>query len=262
MYFSVSAKEISLYFGLTTSIPSKNFDDGWVATEQEDWVLVTKGTARVLIHCPNKQADAYNSVLLDGLKDAWNTLVVPKYSSAVNIEFKPYTGWELIEFAEADMVEKSSGKQVHIVLFKKNYSNGSGKYIEFITPDKKSFEQEFGAYHKSSSGWEKMEKMALYNKFAIAASDLFGKWTSNFSGAVQYVNANTGFDAGMNTHASAENFQFEKGGTYKWDLAVASGMVGNIKFQNVNSSGTFSLPNNWQVKFPDIEGKPRFSSVN
>lgn len=240
---------------------STNFDDGWVASEQADWVLVTKGTIRVLIHYPNKQADAYNSVLLDGLRNAWDILVAPKYSSAANLEFKPYSGWEPIEFAEADMVEKSSGKQVHVVLFKKNYSSGSGKYIEFITSDKISFENEFGVYRESSSGWQKMENMASYNRFAVAASDLIGKWTSDFSGAIQYVNAYTGFDAGMNTHASSENFQFETGSTYKWDLAVASGMVGNIKFQSVKSSGTFSLPNNWQVKFSDIEGKPRLYNV-
>jgi hypothetical protein len=233
-----------------------NFDDGWVATEQADWVLVTKGTTRVLIHYPNKQADEYNSVLLDGLRNAWNILVAPKYSSVENLEFKPYSGWESIEFAEADMVEKTSGKLVHVVLFKKNYNSGGGKYIEFITPDKKSFELEFGTYRESSTGWEKMESMALYNKFAVAVSDLTGKWTSDFSGAIQYVNAYTGFDAGMNTHASAENFQFETGSTYKWDLAVANGMVGNIKFQSVKSSGTYSLPTNWQMKFSDIEGKP------
>ncbi|MBK8088959.1 MAG: hypothetical protein IPK31_14040 [Chitinophagaceae bacterium] len=54
-----------------------NFDDGWTATVQENWVEVTKGTTRVLIHYPNKQADAYNSVLMDGLKNAWNILVAP-----------------------------------------------------------------------------------------------------------------------------------------------------------------------------------------
>ena len=111
-----------------------------------------------------------------------------------------------------------------------NYSNGSGKYLEFITPDKYSFEQEFGAYHQTTSGWEQMEKMANYNKFAIAASDLGGKWTSDFSGAIQYVNAYTGFDAGMDTHASVENFKIGPGNTYHWDLGVASGQVGNIKF--------------------------------
>lgn len=234
-----------------------NFDDGWTSTVQEDWVQVIKGTIKVLIHYPNKNADAYNSVLMDGLKNAWNILVAPKYSSASNFEFKPITGWQSIEFAEADMVEKTTGNTVHVVLFKMNYSNGSGRYLEFITPDKRSFEQEFGAYHETSSGWEKMENMAFRNKFAIAASDLQGKWTSDFSGAIQYVNAYTGFDAGMDTHASNENFQFWAGNTYKWDLGVASGAVGNIKFQSVKSGGKFSMAGNWKVNFSDIEGKPR-----
>ncbi len=240
-------------FAFTTT----NFDDGWTSTVQENWVEVTKASIRVLIHYPNKQADAYNSVLMDGLKNAWNILVAPRYSSASNFEFKPITGWQSIEFAEADMIERATGKAVHVVLFKMNYSNGSGKYLEFITPDKNSFEQEFGAYHQESYGWEKLEKMANYNKFAVAASDLTGKWTNNFSGSVQYVNVNTGFDAGMATHASAENFLFGSGNTYKWDLGVASGMVGNIKFQSVKSSGKFSLPSNWQISFSDMEGKPR-----
>lgn len=233
------------------------FDDGWVSTVQEDWVQVTKGNTKVLIHYPNKNADTYNSVLMDGLKNAWNVLVAPKYSSATNFEFKPIQSWQSVEFAEADAVEKATGKSVHVVLFKMNYSNGSGRYLEFITPDKKTFEQEFGAYHDTSYGWENVEKMANYNKFAVAATDLTGKWTNNFSGTLQYVNAYTGANAGMDTHSSNQNFEFGPQNTYTWDLTVASGMVGYIKFQNVKSSGQFSMPNNWQINFSDLEGKPK-----
>lgn len=233
-----------------------NFDDGWTSTIHEDWVQVTKGTTRVLIHYPNKKAEEYNSDLLQGLKNVWSVLVAPKYSSMSAVEFKPVHNWEAIELAEADAVENATGKAVHIVLFKKNYSGGGGKYLEFITPDKKSFVQEFGAYDRSSN-WEKVEKMGNYNKFAIGIADLKGKWTSNFTGAMQYVNAYTGADAGMNTHASNENYYLGPGNTYKWDLGVASGMVGNIKFQGAKSSGKFSMVGNWQIHFSDIEGKPR-----
>ena len=238
-----------------------NFDDGWTSTVQEDWVEVTKANLKVLIHYSNKLADAHNFVLLDGLKTAWDVLVAPRYSSASNMEFKPLTGWQSIEFAEADMVETATGKLLHVVLFKMNYSNGSGKYLEFISSNKNSFEQEFGAYHATTYGWEKMERMATYNKFAVAASDLSGKWTNDFSGMTQYVNAYTGADAGANTHASNQNFEFGAGNTYKWDLGVASGFVGNIKFQSVKSNGKFSVPNNWQVSFSDIEGKPKTYNV-
>ena len=240
-------------FAFTTS----NFDDGWVATVQEDWVQVVKGNTRVLIHYPNKQADEYTPDLMEGLKNAWNILVAPKYSSASNFEFKPIHSWESIEFAEADAVEKTTGKVVHVVLFKKNFSGGNGKYLEFITANKKSFEQEFGPYHASSSGWEKMENMAGYNKFAVAATDLRGKWTNKFTGTTQYVNAVTGFDAGMTSHASVEKFQLGPGNDYKWEITVASGVVGNLKFQNAKSNGKFSMSGNWKVNFSDIEGKSR-----
>lgn len=234
-----------------------NFDDGWTSTVQEDWVEVVKGNIKVLIHYPNKNADKYNSVLMDGLKNGWNILVAPRYSSASNFEFKPITGWQSIEFAEADCIEKTGGKKVHVVLFKMNYSNGSGKYMEFITPDKATYEREFGAYRQESYGWEKVERMATYNKFAVAASDLKGKWTSNFSGLTQYVNAYTGASAGADTHSSNETFVFGAGNTYKWDLGVASGFVGNIKFQSAKGAGKFTMNGNWQINFSEIEGKPK-----
>lgn len=240
-----------------------NFDDGWTSTVQEDWAEVTRSGIKVLIHYPNKKADEYNPVLLDGLKNAWNVLVAPKYSSATNFEFKPISGWQSIEFAEADMVEIATGKKVHVVLFKKNYSGGNGKFLEFITADKNAFEKEFGAYNTeaSAASWDKIAAMANYNKFAVAASDLTGKWTSNFTGMTQYVNAYTGASAGANTHASNENYEFGSGNSYKWDLGVASGFVGNIKFQSVKSSGKFSMISNWQVRFSDIEGKPQTYNV-
>jgi hypothetical protein len=245
-----STKPLSSKFAFNTT----NFDDGWTATEQAQ---ITKGSIKVLVHYPNKNADANNSDLMEGLKNAWNVLVAPRYSNGSNFEFKPVTGWQSIEFAEADLVEMETNKTIHVVLFKINYSSGDGKYMEFITPDKKTFEQEFGAYHQESYGWEKMEKMSGYNKFAVAVSDLNGKWTNQFSGLTQYVNASTGASAGADTHSSAQNFVFGPGNTYKWDLAVASGMVGNIKFQNVKSNGKFTMPNNWQINFSDMEGKPK-----
>jgi hypothetical protein len=240
-------------FAFTTT----NFDDGWTSTIKEGWVQVDKENTKVLIHYPDKKVDEYNPDLLQGLKEAWNVLVAPRYNITGSTEFKPVSGWQSIEFAEADAVEKTTGKTVHVVLFKINYSGGNGKYLEFITPDKKSFELQFGPYRQESFGWEKMEAMANYNKFAVAASDLTGKWTTKFSGFTQYVNVYTGLSAGMDTHASNEAYEFGAGNTYKWDLAVASGMVGNIKFQSVKSNGKLSMKDNWHIYLSDIEGKPR-----
>lgn len=77
----------------------------------------------------------------------------------------------------------------------------------------------------------------------------------------QYVNAYTGADAGASAHSSVQNFVFSAGNNYHWDISVASGMVGAMKFQNTKSDGTFTMVNNWQIKFSDIEGKPKTYDV-
>ena len=239
-------------FAFTTT----NFDDGWVATEQADWVQVVKGDIKVLVHYKHKEADVYESDLMTGAKKAWDILVAPRYSNAVNMNFKPHYSWQSIEFAEAEMTENASGKRVYVVFFKKHYSNGSGVHLECIAPDRNSFENEFGKYTGEES-WDKVEKMSGYNKFAVAASDLNGKWTSNFTGIQQYVNAYTGASAGMSSHASNETFVFGAKQTYNWSIGVASGMVGNIKFQSKKSNGSFTMLSNWQTRFSDLEGKPK-----
>jgi len=143
--------------------------------------------------------------------------------------------------------------------FKKNYSGGAGKYLEFITNDKNSFEKEFGAYNNqaSSASWDKIANMATYNKFAVSAKDLNGKWTTNFSSMQMYVNAYTGLSAGATSYASNQSYEFSNGNSYKWNIGVASGVVGSLKFQSAKAAGKFSVPNNWQVSFSDIEGKPK-----
>lgn len=40
---------------------STNFDDGWVSTVQENWVEVTKGNIKVLLHYPNPSVKPANS---------------------------------------------------------------------------------------------------------------------------------------------------------------------------------------------------------
>jgi hypothetical protein len=61
----------------------------------------------------------------------------------------------------------------------------------------------------------------------------------------------------MDTNSSKENFLIGSDNRYNWDLGVANGQVGAIKYQSVKSNGTFSMNSNWQITFSDIEGKPR-----
>ena len=239
-------------FAFTTT----TFNDGWVAAEQADWVQVTKRNTKVLIHYPNKNLSGNYADVLEGLKNAWNVLVAPRYTQ-VNVEFKSVFGWQAIAFAETEAIEKATGKKVHLVLFRPPASESGTNYIEIIAADKKSFELEFGSNHESASGCEKMQKMSGYNKFAVAVSDLKGKWTNKFGGLTQYVNVYTGADAGATSYSSVQNFEIGPGNEYNWEIKVASGVVGNLKFQGAKSKGKFTIQNTWQINFSDIEGKPR-----
>ena len=61
----------------------------------------------------------------------------------------------------------------------------------------------------------------------------------------------------MNINQSNEEFVFGENSSYNWKLLVVNGMVGNMNYAQVKSSGTFSVLNNWQIRFSKIEGKTK-----
>ena len=230
--------------GYTFSIT--NWDDGWVSTVKEDFVEVVKGNIKVLVHFPNKTADAYNSVLKEGDYTAWNTLVAPRYSNLKILEWKSIQSWESISFMEGDATENATGKDVHIVFFKKHYSNGSGRYLEFVSDTKADYENEFGPYHNTEFDWDKTANMQYRNKFSVAANDIIGKWSTTDYASISYYYVNTGGSAGTTATSTADEFTFLPGDTYQSQHSGASGMVGNMKFSNQEYKGQ-STVTNWNI---------------
>lgn len=240
-------------FAFTTT----NFDDGWTSTVQEDWVEVTKGNMKVLLHYP-KEGTIFPADPEPLTNAAWNILVAPRYKNLTNYKTayistynRPYLG-----FGYA--TENATGKKVFIVFFRQ-----SQVWIEFISPDKNTFIQQY-KFDPETIQWDSnsdlmipLANMTVYNKFAIASSDFKGKWTSDFTGIQQLYNVYTGQYAGMNMNQSNEEFIFNGGSTYSWKLLVVNGMVGNAKFNEVKSTGKLTVPNNWQVHFSMIENKAR-----
>lgn len=247
--------EVKSEFAFTTI----NFDDGWVSTVQEDWVEVTKSNLKVLIHYPNPTTSEYISDADEAKRVAWNTLVAPRYNNLQNY-FIAKSGISYIQgsFISGTLTDNKTGQTFYVALFKRDKS----PWMEFIAPNITAFGQVTGFNIGVLNGpveneaWDPLQKLEGYNKFAVAASDLKGKWTTNFSGMTQYVNIYTGLDAGATSYSSTQSFQFTDN-TYHWELATAGGMVGNLKFDGAKSDGTFSVPNNWQIHFSDLEGKPK-----
>lgn len=236
---------------------STNFDDGWISTAQEDWVLVTKGTVKVLLHYP-KEGTIFPADPEPLTNAAWNILVAPRYSNLKNYRTAYISTYNRPYLGMGYATENSSGKQVFVLLFRQ----GEG-WLEFVTPDKNTFIQQF-KFDPETIRWDSesdlmkpLLNMSSYNKFAVAASDFKGKWTSDFTGIQQLYNVYTGNYAGMHMNQSNEEFIFGAGNSYNWKLLVVNGMAGNAKFNQVKSSGTLSVPNNWQVHFTKIESGPK-----
>jgi hypothetical protein len=246
-------KATSTGFAFTTS----NFDDGWNSTVKEDWVEVKKENIKVLLHYPKEGTvfPADPDVLTNA---AWNILVAPRYKNLKNYKTAYITTYNRPYLGMGYATENATEKNVFIVLYRQGQV-----WIEFIAPDKNSFIQQY-KFDPETIQWNSesdlmipLANMTGYNKFAIAASDLKGKWTSDFTGIQQMYNVYTGQYAGMNMNQSNEEFIFNGGTTYNWKLLVVNGMVGNVKYNEVKSSGKITVPNNWQVKFSMIETRAR-----
>ena len=237
---------------------TSNFDDGWRSTEQEDWVEAVKGQIKVLIHYP-KAGTIFPADPEPLTNAAWDILVAPRYSSLKNYKTAYISTYNRPYLGMGYAAEKASGKQVFVLLFRQ----GDTGWLEFIAPDKNSFIQQF-KFDPETIKWDSesdllkpLVQMVNYNKFAVAESDFNGTWTSDFTGVQQLYSVYTGNYAGMNINQSNEEFVFGAGNSYRWELLVVSGMVGNTKYANVKSAGKFSVLNNWQIHFSKIESGPK-----
>lgn len=234
-----------------------NFDDGWTSRMQEDWVEVTRGVVKVLLHYP-KDGTSIPAYPEPHVNTAWNILVAPRYTNLRDYKVaSPSLDYQRGYLGSGWLTDRS-GRDVFVALF----SRANTGWIEIICPDKKTFIEAFGidpatiAWDASTSIWEPFMKLPAYNKFAVAASDFSGTWTSDFTGMQQLYNVYTGQYAGMKTYQSNETFAFMPALKYKWSVMVVNGMAGNSKFTNTKSAGSFEVLNNWKLRFSDIEGKP------
>lgn len=241
-------------FAFTTT----NFDDGWTSTVQEDWVEVTKGNLKVLLHYP-KDGTIFPADPGPLTNAAWNILVAPRYSNLKNYKTSYISTFDRPYLGMGYATENTTGKNVFIVFFHQGHLG----WLEFIAPDKDAFIQQF-KFDPETIQWDSnsdlmnpLLNMTGYNKFAVAASDFKGKWTSDFTGIQQLYNVYTGQYAGMNINQSNEEFIFNADNSYSWKLLAVNGVIGNVKAVEVKSAGQFNVPNNWQIYFSKIETGPR-----
>lgn len=231
------------------TISTTNFDDGWVAVPQNDWVELTRKNYRALLH--------FSTPLPDDLKSSdpepvlqyyWNLVISPRYNSQSVEMYKnePYS-YPRIHFIQGEVTEKSSGTPKHVAL-KINIINGVASCIEVVSDSRSAFLQLFPTINS-------VDPLVGYNKFAITASDILGEWHQSSGGFAQYYNVYSGNYAGMYGVSIASQLILSQDGKFRFDHKGASGMAGNQTFFSEKTHGAYAVPGFWELTTTDQNGK-------
>jgi len=219
---------------------TSNFDDGWNAAINSDWVEVTKGDTTVLLHYGITITDEMRQDLSNSY---WNKIAANKY----NIRNLYPTNYSVLKdfpyyFVQADATEKATGKNV-FVSFQVISKNGTAYCYEIVTPTRDSFARQFPTM-------DKIEDLSGYNRFAIAKSDLIGTWQAGGGAFTQYYFVSSGNYAGMNITVSNLKYVFVNGTSYRTEVKA----VTNSVYASEKEIGKYTV-GNWDISTTDQKGK-------
>jgi hypothetical protein len=230
-------------FAFTTT----QFDDGWTSTVQADFVLVEKGenTIYLLFHVP------YNASQFSGtgLRDAeyyWDNYVTQyfnthskQFNDGGSIALKP-------PYMEGYGTDKRTGRSCFIGMYLLIVPNATSIVIG-TAPDESAFRKLFPKANEFSGS--DLAEMERYNRFAVGAGDLVGKWQSgNTETAQWYYTSPAGYEgyAGMTLAATSATFLFSSNGTYTSIHNGATGAVGSMNTFQQEYKGTYTVAN-WAI---------------
>jgi hypothetical protein len=223
-----------------------NFADGWSATAGEQFVTATRGAVKVFLHHPRNEDTEYMSDKAAQTTRFWNLLVAPRYSSVTNLYVERYSlgGFEPINYAYANAVDRATNARVFVVLMKKFHAGG--RWTEIVTPDRATYEREFGAYRQDDTEWQRLLALPALNRFSIGASDLVGTWTNAWASATNMVYVATGWSTGM-AYAGGNTEVTFNGGRYSESVSIGEGIAPNIRWRTATFQGNATVPDPWHL---------------
>lgn len=224
--------------GKSYHFTTTNFDDGWVATVQSDYVVVTKGGITVLLFYPEEITDRMRPPENDISDYFWNSVVVPRYSIVSAFKYEAPLSYFSTYYIYGEAKDKSTGRSCYLGM-NAVVNSGIASVVLASAESRQSFDAAFP--HPDS-----LKKMLGYNRFAISYEDLPGKWSASSGAAAHYYNVYTGAYAGMQFAQGSDEFYFNADGTYSSKHAGAMGNVGNTTFYNQEYKGK-AIAGNWDL---------------
>lgn len=224
------------------------FDDGWVAVEQPDYVQVTKGALTAYLFYRVTMTEQMRPPVTDVIDYFWNRDGRPRFDLQNANKRREESSYPPLEYVEGDVTDRASGKRAFAGMFVSR-NNGGALNIMVVAPDKGTFYQ---AFPKPGD----LERLMKYNKFAVAPGDLPGYWSESSGAFAQMYYVQSGNYAGMNAASVSAQFWIAPDGTYRSMHKGATGMVGNQKVFQQEYRGNWKLNGNWEMTMTNrFEGK-------
>lgn len=224
-----------------------NFDDGWTSTVQNDYVLVEKNNHSVYLNF----SVPYNASQFSGtgIRDAayyWDNYVTRQFTVKTK-QFNDGSSMALKPpYMEGYATDKRTGKSCFIGMYLAIIPNAVNVIIG-TAPDETAFRRLFPKANDPFGS--DLAAMTRYNKFAVAAKDIVGKWQNgNTETAQWYYVSPAGYEsyAGMTLAATSASFQFNTNGTYTSIHNGATGAVGNMNTFQQEYKGNYTV-SNWVI---------------
>jgi hypothetical protein len=213
-----------------------NFNDGWIATPTADYVRVSKASTEIRLHFINAQFDDQRPNTTNPEAYYWAKWVSPEFTVA-NPQKWSGVEYPVIYFMQGEAIEKKTGKKCFVAM--KVIYEGGAQVVMAITPTQTVYQQQFA--HPND-----LNRMTGYNKFAITAADVVGKWSKAGGGGVEYYNAYTGNYAGMSALSTTDEFTFQANGNYESIHNSAATNNGGTKFAALTYKGKFTA-SDWEL---------------
>lgn len=224
-----------------------NFDDGWTSTIHSEYVLVEKNNHAVYLNF----SVPYNASQFSGtgVRDAayyWDTYVTRQFTVKTK-QFNDGSSMALKPpYMEGYATDKRTGKSCFIGMYLVINPNAVNVIIG-TAPDEAAFRRLFPKANDPFGS--DLAAMTSYNKFAVAAKDIAGKWQNgNTETAQWYYVSPAGYEsyAGMTLAATSASFQFNSNGTYTSIHNGATGAVGNMNTFQQEYKGSYTV-SNWAI---------------
>lgn len=239
------------------SYTTTNFNDGWISTIQNDWVLVTKGDMKVYLwYALPYEVNKFSGTGLVDRDYYWDNFV----STYFTLETKQYKdGGEIIgslkpAYVEGWATDKQTGERRFIGMRLDIKPNTA--YITIGSAnDEASLWNQFPKASGSAFSVSDLSNMNGYNKFAIGKNDLIGTWSSGGGGITNWYSTTTGQNVGATGVATSNEFNFKNGNSYSSIHNGATGWVGAMNTFQQEYKGNYTLAD-WTLTATNrFEGK-------